>query len=64
MHEKRGKQQTNIINETITKRKQYKMLADAVGSKLCTGCAKKKDTVTLSHNFRLNYLNSTFQAGM
>ena len=23
-----------------------------------TGCPKKKDTVTLSHNFRLNYLNS------
>ena len=29
-----------------------------------TGCPKKKDTVTLSHNFRLNYLNSKFQAGM
>ena len=30
----------------------------------CTGCHKKKDTVTLSHNFRFNYLNSIFQAGM
>ena len=26
-----------------------------------TGCPKKKDTVTLSHNFRLNYSNSKFQ---
>ena len=25
-----------------------------------TGCPKKKDTVTLSHNFRFNYLNSKF----
>ena len=26
--------------------------------KLTTGCPKKKDTVTVSHNFRLNYSNS------
>ena len=32
---------------------------------LCyTGCPKKKDTVTLSHNFRLDYSNSKFEAGM
>ena len=29
-----------------------------------TGCPKKKDTVTLSHNFRLNYSNSKCQAVM
>ena len=29
-----------------------------------TGCPKKKDTVTLSHNFRLNYSDSKFQAVM
>ena len=28
---------------------------------LYTGCPKKKDNVTLSHNFRLNYSNSKFQ---
>ena len=32
--------------------------------RMYTGCPKKKDTVTLSHNFRLNYQNSKLQAGM
>ena len=31
------------------------------GGRKCTGCPKKNDTVTLSHNFRLNYPNSKFR---
>ena len=31
---------------------------------LYTGCPKKKNTVTLKHNFRLNYANSEFQTMM
>ena len=64
---------TSIIYSRITS-VQLQRIVDVLGtpciytgvlpSVCCTGCPKKKDTVTLSHNFRLNYQNSKFQAKM